>query len=163
MKLNLGSGEDIREGYVNCDIRIIKGIDVQLDLEYGNLPFRSESADEILLKDALEHVSWRKVDLVLKECFRILKPGGTITIQAPDLEAIAKKVILDPNYKFGELSGYKAISFWVYGGQDYPENTHKAGFTIPTLTKLLEEIGFKVNSIENDGRTNLICVASKPY
>jgi len=162
VKLNLGCGEDIRSEYVNCDIRIVRGVDVQLDLEHASLPFRSESADEILLKDALEHVSWRKVDLVLKECFRILKPGGTVIIQAPDLEAIAKKVILNPDFRYGDLYEYKAISFWVYGGQDYPENTHKAGFTIPTLTRLLEEIGFKVNSIENDGGTNLICVASKP-
>jgi hypothetical protein len=83
-------------------------------------------------------------------------------IQVPDLEAIAKKVILNPNFKYGELEGWKAISFWVYGGQEYLENTHRAGFTIPTLKKLLESIGFIVERIGNDGDTNIVAIAIKP-
>jgi hypothetical protein len=50
---------------------------------------------------------------------------------------------------------------WVYGGQDYPENTHKSGFTIPTLKRLLESHGFIVKDIHNDGGTNLICIVRK--
>jgi len=163
IKLNLASGEDIRYGWINTDIRQIRGIDICMDHEKYPIPFEDGIISEILLKDFLEHISWRKTEWFLNECYRVLKPGGKIYIQCPDLEAIAKKVILDPDFKFGELSGYKAISFWTYGRQDDWGGVHKAGFTIPTLKRLLEEvIGFKVEKIKNDGGTNIICTVIKP-
>jgi SAM-dependent methyltransferase len=163
VKLNLGCGLDVREGYINIDVRKVHPKILVLDLEKELLkPFPDNSAEEIIAKDFVEHLSWRVVEDFLKDCFRVLKSGGRMYIQVPDLEAIAKKVILDPNFKYGELEGWKAISFWVYGGQEYPENTHRAGFTIPTLKKLLESIGFIVERIENDKGTNLICWVRKP-
>jgi len=163
MKLNLGCGDDVREGYINIDVRKTKPNVLVLDLEKELLkPFPSESAEEIIAKDFVEHISWRRVEDLLKDIFRVLKKGGRLFIQVPDLEAIARKVILDPNFKHGELEGWKAISFWVYGAQDYEENYHRSGFTIPTLKKLLEGIGFVVEKIENDGGTNIICHARKP-
>jgi len=136
--------------------------DIVMDLEKELLQrFEDESVDEILCKDFIEHLNWRVVETFLRDCFRVLKKGGKIYIQTPDLEAITKKVILDPDFKYGDLSGYKAISFWVYGSQDYNENVHRAGFTIPTLKKLLESIGFKIDSIKNDNGSNVICHAHK--
>lgn len=162
-RINLGCGGDYRQGYLNVDIRPDVKPDMVLDLETTFLRcFRDNTFDEILAKDVIEHISWRLVGDFLRDCFRVLKPGGKMYIQVPDLEAIAKKVILDPNFKFGELEGWRAISYWVYGGQEYKENTHKAGFTIPTLKRLLEEIGFVVDKIENDGGTNIVCHAHKP-
>ncbi len=163
MKLNLGCGGDIREGYVNIDVRRTDNRVLVLDLEKELLSrFQDQSVEEIIAKDFIEHVSWRRVEDLLRDCYRVLKKGGRMYIQVPDLEAIARKVILDPSFCHGDLCGWKAISFWVYGGQDYPENTHKAGFTIPTLKRLLESIGFVVEKIENDGGTNIICWVVKP-
>ena len=163
MKLNLGCGDDVREGYINIDVRKTKPNVLVIDLEKELLKaFPDESADEIIAKDFIEHILWRRVEDLLKDIFRVLKRGGRLFIQVPDLEAIARKVILDPNFKYGDLEGWKAISFWVYGAQDYEENYHRSGFTIPTLKKLLEGIGFVVEKIENDGGTNIICHARKP-
>jgi predicted SAM-dependent methyltransferase len=163
VKLNLGCGLDIRDGYINIDIRKVHPKILVLDLEKELLkPFPDNSAEEIIAKDFVEHLSWRVVEAFLKDCYRVLKPGGRMYIQVPDMEAIAKKVILNPSFKYGELEGWKAISFWVYGAQDYPENTHRAGFTIPTLKKLLERIGFIVERIENDGGTNIVAIVRKP-
>jgi len=112
IKLNLGCGNDLREGYINCDVREIKGVNLCFDLEEHALPFQDGIISEIVLRDALEHINWRKTEWLLNEC--------------------AKKVILNPDFKYGELSGFKAISYWVYGALDYKENLHKSGFTIPT-------------------------------
>jgi SAM-dependent methyltransferase len=162
MRLNLCCGDDVREGYINIDVRRTKPNVLVLDLEKELLkPFPSNSADEIIAKDCIEHVSWRRVEDLLRDIHRVLKCNGRVYIQVPDLEAIAKKVILNPNFCFGDLCGWKAISYWVYGAQDYPENTHKAGFTIPTLKKLLESLGFGVIDIRNDGGTNIMCWAYK--
>lgn len=155
MKLNLGCGTDKRQGYVNIDIRREVNPDLIWDLERLPYPFEDNSVEEILAKDVLEHISFRRVEAVLREWHRILKPNGQIYIQAPDLMAIAYKVILN------NQASYWDISYWVYGGQEYRENAHKAGFTIPTLKALLERLGFKVERIENDGGTNLMCWARK--
>jgi len=163
MKLNLCCGDDVREGYINIDIRKIKPNVLVLDIEKDLLkPFPNDSAEEIVVKDCAEHISWRRVEDLLKDIYRVLRKGGKLYMQVPDLEAIAKKVILNPDFCFNGLCGWKAISFWVYGAQDYPENTHKVGFTIPTLKKLLESIGFRVIDIRNDGGTNIMCWAEKP-
>jgi len=170
VKINMGSGEGKLKGWINVDRREEVKPDVLWDLEKFPYPFPDNYADEVMWKDVLEHLSWRVVKKALEETYRILKSGGKVFIQCPDLEAIAKKVILNPDYRFGELHGYMAIGFWVYGRQDpQPDGSfggwggfHKAGFTIPTLRALLLDIGFKVEKIENDGSTNIICWAVKP-
>jgi len=163
VKLNLGCGGDVREGYLNIDVRKTHPKVLLLDLEKEMLTsFPDGSVEEILARDFLEHLSWRVVEAFLRDCHRVLKAGGRMYIQVPDLEAIARKVILNPHFERGEPEGWRAVSYWVYGAQDYPENAHKAGFTIPTLKKLLESIGFKVERIENDGGTNIVCWVCKP-
>jgi hypothetical protein len=162
MKLNLCCGDDVRVGYVNIDVRKTKPNVLVLDLEKELLRvFPSNSVEEVIAKDCIEHISWRRVEDLLRDIHRVLKCNGRVYIQVPDLEAIAKKAIFNPDFCFGDLCGWKAISYWVYGSQDYLENTHKAGFTIPTLKKLLESIGFIVDDIRNDGGTNIICWARK--
>ena len=163
MKLNIGCGDDVRAGYVNIDVRRTRPNVLAMDLEKDLLrPFPDDSVEEVIAKDVIEHISWRRVEDLIKDIFRVLKRGGRLFIQVPDLEAIARKVILNPEFKYGDLEGWKAISFWVYGGQECLENTHRAGFTIPTLKKLLESVGFVVEDIRNDGGTNIICSARKP-
>ncbi len=46
-----------------------------------NLSFSSESFDVLISLDVLEHV--RDLSAALKECFRVLTPGGTILFAAP--------------------------------------------------------------------------------
>ena len=162
MKLNLCCGDDIRDGYINIDIRRTKPNVLVIDLEKELLSvFPSNSAEEIIARDCIEHISWRRVEDLLRDIHRVLKCNGSIYIQVPDLEAIAKKAILNPDSCFGDLCGWKVISYWVYGAQDHPHNFHKAGFTIPTLRKLLESIGFGIIDIRNDGGSNLVCWAFK--
>ena len=160
--LYLGCGSDKRqstneEEWINVDIREEVNPDLVWDMEKTPYPFKDQEFDLILLKDSLEHVSYHKVEDVIKECHRLLKPGGKIQIQCPDLEAIAYKVILHPE----RGADYKALSYWIYGGQGYPEDTHKSGFTMKALKNLLERHGFKIESMKNDGGTNIIASAIK--
>jgi len=154
MKLNLGCGGDKRDGWVNIDIRKEVKPDKVLDLEKTPYPFESESVDEILAKDVIEHFSFRNVEKIVKEWHRILKKGGKLTIQTPDLDAILKAI------KQGKIKGWWQISYWLYGGQEYPENTHKLIFTKKEIKKFLEEIGFEVKKIAQGG-TNMIVEAYK--
>ncbi len=49
----------------------------------GGLPCASASADLMLLSELVEHVP--DALPLLRECFRVLKPGGTIIITTPNL------------------------------------------------------------------------------
>jgi SAM-dependent methyltransferase len=46
-----------------------------------NLPFRDASVDGIVLKDVLEHIDGPRT--ALRECARILRPGGTMVLWMP--------------------------------------------------------------------------------
>lgn len=47
MKLNLGCGKDIKDGYINLDVRYIKGVDVVCNLNSFPYPFQNDVFDEI--------------------------------------------------------------------------------------------------------------------
>ena len=160
IKLNLGCGNDIRFGYINIDIRPLKGVNLVLDLENQSLPFQDNLVSEIVAQDIIEHVSYYKVENLLKECFRVLKPKGTIYIRTPDLEQIYVKAVVEKQ-TLGDKKGYKLLSYWIFGGFKNPYDYHKCIFTKELLKELLEEIGFKVVKLSNDN-SNIVCKAYKP-
>ena len=79
-KLNLGCGNDIREGYVNLDKAKLEGVDIVHNLEQLPLPFKDNEFDEIYAKDIIEHLDYIPL---LKELHRILKPNAKLIIMSP--------------------------------------------------------------------------------
>lgn len=81
MKLNLGCGDDYREGWVNADVRPTVGSDVVLHMDAPRLPFVSETFDHVLIDNVLEH----SVDLfnLLKELHRVATPEATLVFRGP--------------------------------------------------------------------------------
>lgn len=79
-KLNLGCGNDIRDGWVNLDISPIKGVDVVHDVKQLPLPFEDNSFDYILCQDVLEHIEYIPL---LKDLHRILKKDAVLEIRVP--------------------------------------------------------------------------------
>ena len=82
MRLNLGAGEWMLEGWENIDIT---GPD-PVDLTVHPWPFSDASASEILASHVLEHFDHYQAVIFLDECKRILKPGGTLHIAVPDMD-----------------------------------------------------------------------------
>ena len=94
MKLHLGCGPIIKEGYVNVDVEFYEGVNVIADLE-KDWPFESDSVDEIFAKDILEHLP----DIIhsMNEIWRVLKMGGTVEIYVPTTRGAA--AFQDPTHK----------------------------------------------------------------
>ncbi len=98
MKLNLGCGTDIRDGYVNVDFRKTHSSVMQVDLSQFPWPFEDGSADEILMLDFLEHFPYSQTKLILLECYRILNAEGTVVIQVPDGVHLARALAQEGDY-----------------------------------------------------------------
>ena len=82
MKLNLGSGGEPLTTHINVDKnRKAPGVELVCDLDVYPWPFRSESADEVVMEQCLEHL----VDhnRAMKEVHRILIKGGIAKISVP--------------------------------------------------------------------------------
>ena len=81
IKLNLGSGRDIKHGFINHDIADLDGVDIVQDLNNYPWPWDDNSIDYILMQDVLEHLN----DIVepMNELHRILKTGGRVKIRVP--------------------------------------------------------------------------------
>ena len=80
-KLNLGCGNDIREGYLNIDFERFKGIDKIIDLDKIPYPFKNDQFQEIVINNVLEHLE--NPYAVLKEIHRISRSRAVIKIMVP--------------------------------------------------------------------------------
>jgi len=81
IKVNLGSGEDYKEGWVNVDINTNSNPDIIHNLAIFPYPFEDEEAEEVMLNMVLEHL--KDTHKVMAEVYRILKPGGKVSIIVP--------------------------------------------------------------------------------
>lgn len=78
VKLNLGSGLDLQDGFVNVDIEAHAGA-VQADVMA--LPFADDSADAIFAFHLIEHLA----DPLgfMAECWRVARPGADCVLRMP--------------------------------------------------------------------------------
>jgi len=82
-KLHLGCGPHIFPGWKNYDLEPGPG-GIKCDLSRA-LPIDSASVDFIFSEHFIEHLSRDQGAAFLRECYRVLKPGGVIRISTPDL------------------------------------------------------------------------------
>lgn len=97
MKINLGAGNDIRDGYINHDITMLPGIDVVHDLNVFPWPWEDGSVDVILARDVIEHLD--NFMKVMEEMYRVLRPGGLINMKVPYWNSISRHA--DPTHTRG--------------------------------------------------------------
>jgi hypothetical protein len=84
-KLNLGSGQNPRAGYVNVDKFDSFSPDVVWDLEIFPWPFETGSVEEIVMNHSLEHMG-ETTDIflgIIKELYRICANGAKLHITVP--------------------------------------------------------------------------------
>ena len=87
--LNIGCGSVVHPEWINLDSApVVQGV-IAHDLRRG-LPFSDESFDAVYGSHVLEHLVPSAAAQLLRECLRVLKPGGIVRLAVPDLEIIAR-------------------------------------------------------------------------
>lgn len=145
MKLNLGCGHKLLDGFVNVDLASNwsgKQPDVVADVTQ-RIPFDDESADEVHAYHVIEHVyRWQTPD-VLAEWARVIKPGGIMVLECPCLEKIITAMVWHAERK--QPIPQRLTVWGLYGDPGYRsvEMTHKWAYMSSELRQLVEDSGFK--------------------
>lgn len=133
MKLNLGCGGNYKKKFLNVDAfdssiadKIMTATDLKLE---------DNSVEEIVASQLIEHLGIVGSIYSLSECFRVLKPGGKLIIETPDIRTSFEE------YLEGGRETRKNILPWIYG-VDMPGMLHRFCFPDDLLEEILRDIGF---------------------
>jgi len=178
MKLHLGCGKNIKSGYVNID-GYVDLPDVQ-KLDVLNLPYDDGSIDEVLAEHFVEHIPFKDEERFWNECVRLLKKGGKLTVEVPDMEWLCKQFLEAEDsfkefYKVGAAEHYfgngksiehrwSIITTHFFGNQNGGGQFHYNGYTKQKLIRIGEMMGFsdcKVAKILNKGAQALVAHYTK--
>lgn len=83
LKLNLGSGMKPFLDHVNIDFDDNYDCDLKLDLAREPLPYNDDTVDVIKCYHLLEHLDYAGFNWLLKEMYRVLKPGHEAWVVVP--------------------------------------------------------------------------------
>lgn len=147
VRLNLGCGDKILPGYTNVDVaesRKGRRPDVLCDLHRLE-PFADGHADEILAVHVVEHFwRWEVVD-ILKEWVRVLKPGGAMILECPNLITACQELLKDPGTA-ARAGRDGQRSMWVlYGDPSWrdPLMCHRWAYTPQSLADVMHQAGLR--------------------
>jgi len=156
--LNVGCGKKFHKDWVNIDMTSYSKHVIVANLLKG-IPFPDNTFDVVYHSQVLEHFPREKAQDFIKECFRILKPGGIIRIVVPDLENIVdeyKKFLNENIENTNELSNanYDWIMLELF---DQTVRNHKGGQMAEFLKRphlinekyIIDRIGFIGASTRN--------------
>lgn len=90
--LNLGCGSRFHPDWVNVNFTSTGPGVIAANLNEG-VPFADSSFDVVYHSHLLEHFPKSDAPMFLRECYRVLRPGGVIRVAVPDLAAMARKYL----------------------------------------------------------------------
>jgi predicted SAM-dependent methyltransferase len=142
--LELGAGKKKgSQGWKTLDIDDV--CDIYWDLRDG-IPFPDQSIHKIYSSHLFEHLTFQQGKMLLKECSRVLVPGGHFSICVPNaklyIEAYVNGIVLDEEHFFKPaFNGVSPIDYVNY--MAYMNGEHKYMFDKENLISILGSNGFK--------------------
>jgi SAM-dependent methyltransferase len=115
MILNLGAGHKLVKGAVNIDVTLYEGIDQVVDLSVYPWCWPDNSIDGIHSSHFIEHLPDQ--EKFIRECYRILKPGGFLRLCVPHSSSAAGIGCMGHyrTYSYGTLKDYLSRDFYMFG------------------------------------------------
>jgi predicted SAM-dependent methyltransferase len=90
--LNVGCGDKFHKAWTNIDMGS-NSPHVQVHNLLNGFPYDGNQFDALYHSQVLEHFPKEKAADFLRECYRVLKPGGIVRVVVPDLENIASEYL----------------------------------------------------------------------
>lgn len=163
IKLNLGCGIWLREGWINVDkfmdekaLRSKKGAYKHARIEknakfvladIGKMPFPDNYADMVEMNQVIEHFPIKQMATYMAEVYRVMKPGGKLRATTPSFNGvIAQWLDMVVNPPFNPVD-YLDIAEVIYGNQLNEGEAHRSPITPEFLNYILTSVGFKKGSI----------------
>lgn len=115
MLVDLGCGGAKLPGAIGVDNVALPGVDIVHDLQDFPYPFEDSSVREAHLNHVIEHFSFRQIQAIFDELFRIIEPAGLVHVRVPHVFSIAAWA--DPTHR---------MSFTFESGQFFDSNAPKA-------------------------------------
>jgi predicted SAM-dependent methyltransferase len=152
LRLHLGCGCAIKPGWLNIDLH--PKADLMLDLREP-IPLPDRSAKLIYSEHVFEHFGYPEpIGGLLRECLRILEPGGVLTLAVPDGHLVLEHY-LENNHPEVEEAHKRSNPEWCSTPMDHVNycfrlvdyrvdlgGAHKWYYDFNSLYRLLEHTGF---------------------
>jgi hypothetical protein len=120
LKLHLGCGTDIRDGWVNVDLSLNRlhakplpayndTLLINHDLRLG-LPLEDESCKFIYSSHFLEHLQYQQGLRLLRDCYRALQSGGVFRVALPNIKGVFEAYLREDYDYFTLIDSLRLIT-----------------------------------------------------
>jgi predicted SAM-dependent methyltransferase len=148
LRLNVGCGAYPLRGFVNIDAADGTAADVLADVP--PLPYADASIDEVWACHFFEHLSFEDGAEFLRECYRVLVPGGALGLVVPDTREIMRRwlngypgrVEFPAGRHWDNTDLDDVCSMFLYSTAQ--PSHHLWSYDLTTLRRAIERAGFRV-------------------
>jgi predicted SAM-dependent methyltransferase len=177
-RLHLGCGDILLDRWVNIDLDNLSGkADLQWDLTWG-IPVEDGSCELIYSEHLVEHLTAADGVALMKECRRVLQPGGILRIAMPSLEVLIRRSCCGdwrdqdwlrwPGHDFIQTRAEMMnIAFrwwghqWLYDYEELDRRLREAGWEEITPAERGQSDCAALRNLETRADSMLICEARK--
>lgn len=110
--LNIGCGCRYNSSWVNIDINPVDKDVIGYDIN-KRIPFTDNSFDVVYHSHLIEHIPKKRAESFIKDCVRIVRPGGIMRVVVPDLEQIARMYLKSLEQAVSGSEGWAANYEWM--------------------------------------------------
>lgn len=176
-RINVGCGRVALVGWINLDLSPRRGVvDVVWDARH-RFPVPDGSCQFIYSEHFLEHLTVPEGLAFLRDCRRILCPGGVLRVAMPSLEECVRQYCDDswrsePSLKKYNLTWIQTraemlnVAFrwwghqWLYDRDELHRRLHEAGFSVLRDVERNQSGFAELQNLETREESRLICEAS---